>query len=220
MSSVRGSFICTLLKSPLLQGVTELYDLLTDRLRVFNCTWKSPTTAEILGCSPGLSCVRRNAISTWIRNKICLILPGWCQCELQVSCRNWWEWCIAGFYLWDKKKLSPPSFFFFLTFRVRWVLSHRFTTLPLYTDGVLFLRIKPIIAVSSEDVMTQLSGFCSRYSNRTGEPALTVPGRVQDVDLFSKSKDFHIHKLFSYKYCGTSGTKSSNIYVTFLFYIT
>lgn len=110
--------------------------------------------------------------------------------------------------------------FFFLTFRVRWVLSHRFTTLPLYTDGVLFLRIKPIIAVSSEDVMTQLSGFCSRYSNRTGEPALTVPGRVQDVDLFSKSKDFHIYKLFSYKYCGTSGTKSSNIYVTFLFYIT
>lgn len=34
-------------------------------------------------------------------------------------------------------------FFFFFTFRVRWVLSHRFTTLRLYADAVLFLCIKP-----------------------------------------------------------------------------
>lgn len=51
-------------------------------------------------------------------------------------------WITTGFYLWDQKTVSS-IFFFFFTFRVRWVLSHRFTTLPLYADGVLFLCIKP-----------------------------------------------------------------------------
>lgn len=48
-------------------------------------------------------------------------------------------WITTGFYLWDQETVSS----IFFTFKVRWGLSRRFTTLPLYADGALFLCIKP-----------------------------------------------------------------------------
>ncbi len=89
-----------------------------------------------------------------------VILPGCCTVSVNSKfpagaervMDSWW--ITTGFYLWDQKR--PPSSFLHSVWDG---FYHTISQLSPYTDGVLFLCIKPKIAASSEDLMAQLSGF-------------------------------------------------------------
>lgn len=63
-------------------------------------------------------------------------------------------WMTTGFYLWDPKNCLLHRFYI----QSEVLLIAPFHNPSPHDDGVLFLCIKPKIAVSSEDLMTPLAG--------------------------------------------------------------
>lgn len=166
----------------LLEGVTELYHLdgllqgshrpqLQPYGALRDCAGRNKSGAESLG----------------------EILPDRCQRELPAGTEG------IDVFIMDNHRLLPLGpencllHLFFFTFRVRWVLSHRFTTLPLYADGVLFLCIKPQDGCVSrgfdDTIISVISASAAVTGTEQGSGRWQPTDHTQDVDLFSTSRD-------------------------------
>lgn len=89
------------------------------------------------------------------------------------------------------KPVSSIFFFFSNVSAARWFLITPLHSAPFYTDGALFSCTKPEIAVSSENMMTQLSEFVLSVDvdvTRAGQERKNADSRrldhMQGVDLF------------------------------------
>lgn len=88
------------------------------------------------------------------------------------------------------KPVSSIFFFFSNVSAARWFLITPLHSAPFYTDGALFSCTKPEIAVSSENMMTQLSEFVVSVDvdvTRAGQERKNADSRrldhMQGVDL-------------------------------------